>query len=314
MRAAIDGVDVVREAEHRFAIGIVVLQRHFHGQHAVRQIALAFDENRLVVQHAFAFIQVLDELGDAADELELGNARRILALVGQRDFQALVQERQLAQPRGQGVEVELGRVHDGRIGFEGDLRAGLASGFAGLRQRRLGNAAWRIPAPRSTSGFALRGTPDLELQQFRKRVHAAHAHAMQSAGDFVGVGIELAAGVQLGHHHLRGRHALFFVHIHRNAAAVVDHRHRIVFVNGDVDFGGITGQRFVDGVIDDFVDQVMQPGFAGRADVHGGPQAHGLEALQHFNTGGIVNVGIYCGNFTGHSLICSDQILIGMIT
>ena len=55
----------------------------------------------------------------------------------------------------------------------------------------------------------------------------------------------------------------------------------------------VAGQRFVDRVVDHFVDQVMQPGFAGRADVHRGPQAHGLEALQHFDTGGIVNVGIY---------------------
>ena len=59
-------------------------------------------------------------------ELELGNARRFFALIGQRDLQALVQERQLAQTRGQGVEVELGRVHDGRVGLEGDLGAGLA--------------------------------------------------------------------------------------------------------------------------------------------------------------------------------------------
>ena len=57
---------------------------------------------------------MLDELGDAAAVVELVRLGRILALVGQRDLQALVQERQLAQPLRQRVEVELRRVHDGR--------------------------------------------------------------------------------------------------------------------------------------------------------------------------------------------------------
>ena len=46
----------------------------------------------------------------------------------------------------------------------------------------------------------------------------------------------------------------------------------------------VAGQGFVDGVIDHFVDQVMQSHFAGRADIHGGPQAHRLQAFQHFDT------------------------------
>ena len=46
----------------------------------------------------------------------------------------------------------------------------------------------------------------------------------------------------------------------------------------------VAGQRFVDGVIDDFVDQVVQAHFAGRADIHGGAQAHRLQTFQHFDT------------------------------
>ena len=76
--------------------------------------------------------------------------------------------------------------------------------------------------------------PDFQLQRFGQRVDAAHADAVQAAGNFVAVGIELAAGVQLGHHDLRRRDAFFLVHVHRNAAAVVDHRDRVVDVDGDV--------------------------------------------------------------------------------
>ena len=75
------------------------------------------------------------------------DARRIFALVGQRDLQALVQERQLAQPLRERVEVELGRVHDGRVGLEGDLGAGLLAGLAGL----VPAAPWECPCAYSCS-------------------------------------------------------------------------------------------------------------------------------------------------------------------
>ena len=107
---------------------------------------------------------------------------------------------------------------------------------------------------------------------------------MQAARYFVAFRIEFAAGVQLGHHHLRGRDAFFFVDIDGDPAAVIGHRHRVVIVNRDVDLGAISRHGFVHGVVDNFVDQVVQPHFAGRADIHGGPQPHRLQPLQHLDT------------------------------
>jgi len=80
------------------------------------------------------------------------------------------------------------------------------------------------------------------------------------------------AGVQRGHDDLRGGN-FFAVDIHvvdRNAASVVDHGDGIVKVNGDFDLVGVSGERFVNGVVNDFVNEVMQTHFSGRADVHGG--------------------------------------------
>ena len=82
----------------------------------------------------------------------------------------------------------------------------------------------------------------------------------RSAGNFVRRRIELSAGMQLGHHNLRGWN-FFAVDVHRvdrNAAAVVDDRDGVVEVDGDFDLVGVSGERFVDGVVDDFIDQVMQ--------------------------------------------------------
>ena len=48
-------------------------------------------------------------------------------------------------------------------------------------------------------------------------------------------------------------------------------------------FLGVAGQGLVDGVVDDLVDEVMQAHLAGRADVHGGTQAHGLKAFENLD-------------------------------
>ena len=121
--------------------------------------------------------------------------------------------------------------------------------------------------------------PDLQVERLRQRVHDRDADAVQTAGDLVAVVVELAAGVQHGQHDFRGRPAALVL-IDGNAAAVVDDGHRVVDVDRDVDLIAVAGQRLVDRVVDDLVDEVMQARRAGRADVHRRPLAHGLEAFE----------------------------------
>ncbi len=98
MRSAIDGVDVIGEAEDIFRIAVVVLQRDFHGQRAaVRHLAITFEIDRLFVQHRLAAIQVLDEFRYAAAVMKLVLFGGFHPLIGERDREAFVQERQLAQ-------------------------------------------------------------------------------------------------------------------------------------------------------------------------------------------------------------------------
>jgi hypothetical protein len=62
-------------------------------------------------------------------------------------------------------------------------------------------------------------------------------------------------------------------------------------MNADVDLIAVAGEGFVDGVVDDLVDEVMQTLRPGRADVHGGALAHRLEALEDLDLVGAVIVG-----------------------
>ncbi len=143
--------------------------------------------------------------------------------------------------------------------------------------------------------------PDFQVELMAQRIHARHANAVQSAGNFVSRAVELATRMQHSHHHLRGGNALA-VHVHfvdRNATAVIDHGDGIVDVDADVDAIGKSSQRFVNRVVDDFVDQMVQSHVTGRANVHRGTLAHRFHATEHFDRiSGVLAVGVTVAVFS----------------
>ncbi len=133
---------------------------------------------------------------------------------------------------------------------------------------------------------------DLDVQPLGQGVDDRHADAVQPARDLVAAALaELAAGVQHGEHDLDRRQALLLHHRHGDAAPVVDDRDRVVGVDRDGDLGAEAGERLVDGVVDDLVDEVVQAHDPGRADVHARALADRLEALEDGDVLGVVAGG-----------------------
>ena len=129
---------------------------------------------------------------------------------------------------------------------------------------------------------------DLDPQPLRQGVDHRSADTMEAAGDLITAAAELAAGVEHGVDHFQGGLASLSLDVHRDAAAVVGDGDGVAVVDGHVDLGTITGQRFVDGVVHDLIDQVMQAAGGGGADVHTWSFTHGLQAFQHLNFRGVV--------------------------
>ena len=116
---------------------------------------------------------------------------------------------------------------------------------------------------------------------------------MQAARDLVGVLVEFSAGMQLGHDHFRRRHAFFLVDVGGDAAAIVAHGAGAVRVQRHVDAVGMAGQGLVHGIVHHFIDHVVQArAVIGVADIHAGALAHGVQALQHLDAVGVIDVHI----------------------
>ncbi len=258
VRAAVHGVDGVGEGEHVLAVAVVVLQGNFDFHVAL----LAFHVDRGIVERFFAAVEVLDELGDTAGEAELRGF--FGALVGERNLEALVQEGVFAKARGQGVVAEDCFLKDGSVGVKRHFGARLAR-FPGLLELGGGFALFIGLFPHGAIAL------DFQFEFIGKSVDHGYADAVKTAGNFVGFAVEFSAGVQHGKNDFSGGAFFGGVHVHGNAAPIVHNGDGIIGVHRDVDFVGVAGHGFVDGIVDDFPHQVVQAHFAGGADVHRRP-------------------------------------------
>ena len=267
VRAAVDGVDVVGEREHLLVEAVVPLQRHVH----LGAVDVPAHRDGRVEQHRLVLVQELHVGDDSAVVLEV--VALVRPLVAHQDAQARVEERELAHPVREHVEVEVGGLEHGGVGLEGD--PGPAKRGAADRLHLPGGNARLVPLLEDLA-FPI----DLDLQPLAERVDAGDADAVEATGDLVRIAVELAAGVELGHHDVERVHRLRRVRPHGNSAAVVLDRERAIGVDGQLDSLRVTAERFVDGVVHDLVHVVVQALRADATDVHVRALADGFEPLE----------------------------------
>ena len=244
MGATLDGVDVVGEGKNVFRVAVVPL----HGNLDFDAVLLPSSERLLRGSRPCA-IKMLHE-GHQAALVENSCFFCVVRLDG--DLDASIQERQLTQPLRKYIKAELRGLENLAIGLERHPRAALFR-LAYFLQRSL-----RVAAPVALL-VHLAVALDFDFERFRQRVDDRNTDTVQAAGNFVGSFVELAAGVQFGKHDFGGGNFLRGMNIDGNAAAVVDHGDAVIDMNGYFDAVTMTHQRFVDGVIDGFKNQMCRP-------------------------------------------------------
>src|SRR5690606_3016181 len=95
-----------------------------------------------------------------------------------------------------------------------------------------------------------------------------------------------------------GRNALG-VHLHRDAAAVVDDLDSPDDKQGDTDRNHVPSHRLADEVVNDNPDQMVQNTPTGGAEAHAGALANRLETLEDGDGGGTVGLARLRAGFVG---------------
>jgi hypothetical protein len=142
---------------------------------------------------------------------------------------------------------------------------------------------------------------DKNLAPFGKGVYHRNAYAVEAAGDFIGLFVEFAPGVETGHDQFQGADALRGVDVYGDSAAVVLDTDYVVPFQNHQDFaaialsgGGINSHGLVYGVIYYLKNQVVQAVQAGGADVHAGALADSFKTFQNLNIlGGIIGIHLF---------------------
>ena len=137
---------------------------------------------------------------------------------------------------------------------------------------------------------------DIDGKPAAERVDNAGAHAVEAAGICVILVIELAAGVQHGEDDLHTGDAEGGMGIDRHAAAVVPHAGGTVLMQGDGDLVREAVGGFVDRVVHDLPEEMVEAAGGSCSDIHAGTHADGFEAFQYLDVPGVI--GLRCHGFT----------------
>ena len=212
------------------------------------------------MQRVFLFVEPRDELADTAlvahrvAALALGLFFTLKALILDGDAKAGVQESLLAHARVERLVGVLKVFKHQRVGLEGDGRA-----------RMIGRADnGHLLRDLAAGEFHLVDVAvlvHLHRQPFRQRVDDARAHAVQTAGDLIASAAELTARVQHGIDDLECGAPRLRLNVDRNAAAVVDNGDGVALVDRHLDLRAVARKRLVDGVIHNFVNEVVQAAY-----------------------------------------------------
>ena len=270
MRAALVRVDVVGEREH----GLDVFRVPLHRDLDLALVVGPFEVDDVLVHGVFGLVDVTDEVANAAlvEEL-LGRAAG--ALVGEDDPQPAGEERRLTEALHEGVRRQLELLEDLRVGHVRNGRSRLA-----LRNLSDHFQLRRRDAAREFLPVDLAIAAHFRPKPLRQRIDDRDADAVQAAGHLVSVTAELAAGVELRQHDRQCRLSLLRHDVDRDPRSLVSDGHGVIGMEDHLEVVVAACEGFVDGVVDDLVNEVMQSPRARRADVHARAQADRLEAFE----------------------------------
>ena len=276
MRPSLYRANIVRKTVNVLGISLVVLHGHF--QCDVVFFLLEIDD--LFVERAFLLAHVFYKGGNASLIEKLGLF--IGPFVFKRYCHALIEKGHFSHAGRQNVIAKnVGLFEYVFIRPERD---------AGSRGFRFADGLeFRDRMPLLVFLVVYFSVPFyFNFQPFRKPVNNADAYPVKSSGNLVNPVVKFAPGVERGHYDFYRRFFLCVVYVHGDPAAVVSYRYAFIRVYGNIYLVAIAPHNFVDRVVHNLVNKVVQAPFARVADIHGGSFSDGLDPLQDLYRPGVI--------------------------
>ncbi len=272
VHTAFGGINLVGEAEDEFVVAVVILNRHL-GRGIVLPAAHIDDilmEGRLIP------VAPGGKLPDTALVAHRIRDRLLAPGIGDGNVQSGGQECLFPHAGMKNLIIIFQRIEHLGIRLEGDFGTG-AVGFA-HDGHFLSDVA---PGKPHLIDVAVFMNPN--LQPLGQSVDDRRAHAVEAAGYLITAAAELTTGMEDGENDFQSGLAGLGLDIHGDTTAVISDGDGIAGVNGDGDILAIAGQSLIDGVIHDFIDQMVQARRGRGADIHTGPFPDGFQTLQNLN-------------------------------
>ncbi len=111
---------------------------------------------------------------------------------------------------------------------------------------------------------------------------------METSRDLIGLLIEFSAGMEDREHDFKSTLAVLLHPVDRYPPAIVLNHKRTIAVDDDCDPAAVSGKGFINRVVYDLIDQMVQPAGIGAANIHCRALADRGESFEHGYMGCIV--------------------------
>ena len=258
MSTAFFSIDVVYIGKDIFTVGITVLHSNFYDD----TVLFAFQINRLSVNFIFVVVNVIYKFNDTATKVE-GFSFTVFTFITQSNGNTFIKERQLTNTHTQSF------VAVNKFGENGSVRFEVngSTGFVRIAfYIKLGSSF----ALFESNAIAFTTTTNFYIHAFRKCVYAGYTYTVQTTGNFITAITKFTTSVENSHNNFNCRLTFFFHHINRNTTTIIAYGNTVISVDDYANVVTESSQSFVDTVIDNFINQMMQTTSRGTANIHCG--------------------------------------------
>jgi len=128
---------------------------------------------------------------------------------------------------------------------------------------------------------------------------------MQTTRNFISTTAKFPPCMQYGEYHFQCRNTFLMMNTHRNTTSIIFYGYRVILINGNHNFCTIPSQSLVNGIIHNFIYQMMQSFFAGRTNIHTGAFSNRFQPFQHLDLTFII---FYCHFILSLPIMVKNQV------